>query len=1393
MIAAILSGVLLVASFSNIVFATTVEEVVQYIEDFEGVDIQTEIQQRQNGWGWDAAEDQQDKADIWVGESGSSGNSLRFASKDWYKNMWVSVDLLQNGTYKRVTSGTAEDTARAEVTEYLGKDMRVSLNTKFEIQGSSDKPEDIHEQYFRFKGADSHVIVELVTYDGELCLIAPNKEKTKNQKYPIKTVNIAQSNTEWHTLAVEFDFETNSYKVIVDDEVFDKTPFGAWIPAGDGLGVDDAYTQTPIGNVQSVEVGYFWSGWWQCQYVDDIRIETIDAKNEGTPEETDPPTETDPPIEQGETLYAEDFEKPGLDDVIKAKQSGWGWDAAENQQDKVDIWRGASGSDGNSLRFASTDWFKNMWLTLDLKQNGIEKYIDLSGSAAQDAEVHVSNYLKNNMKLSWKMKFEIQGMETKPNNVHEQYIRIKGDDSHVVAELVAYNGELCLIALDDTLGANGKYPIKTVNVADKNNEWHDIAVYFNMEKDKFMIEVDGEIFKDTPHGSWIPTGSMAGLEDASVPTPIGSVQSIEFGHFWSGWWQSSYIDDMRISTYEMPEEEFGISNILIKNQYGNTDIAQGNTVTAEIVADGGIIDETKTVLEWFYSSDDGTTWTSFTDNIVPPQTNKIKVTATCTSTLGKESTYTKEKAVEPAGRVETEEIFNENFEKSGKQEEIRMQMNGWTIKGPSNQVDVGTGFGGTRNSLRFGSKTNSVSNNLSLNFLKRGAQYKPQDMLVLKFDVLFALDDGTFIFPASARAYARVKDTSGKAFAAISLVGDTLSLVYYNETTGKNESAVIASRSENILKISKSIEFYLDTAKNRYCVMVDGKLVGPDGNKWLIPSDSIVVGIGKPNTVTGFGSLDIGQENSAWWANTCIDNVSLNRCHLPEQSNFTVNGVNIRNEFESSQPIAWGSPVTAIPDADVDAKIPGQKYTWNACGSDGVWKEMTNNIVPQNTQKLKVDAVFTNQYGQQCTAESEIAVVENTIPKVSNVLITGTVKAGETLKATYTVEDSLISVGNNKVEWFQSKEIDGKYVKIGEGSDEYVIAEKNEENFIKVCVTPIDEYGAVGTSGESVLAYSTKAIFDAGWKRLKIDTAPAKGVTQLTLPQTDTLLNINCTYKSLNSKYLSDSGEITRPKSGYETVSLEVTATDKDGNTDKRTYRVLINSFNSDAGTGGGGSGGGGGGGSTGTSTSGTINVPKPAPTPMPTQTPDPEQTKPQTFADVADGQWYAQSVNKLYEKGIVSGDSDGNFRPQDTITRAEFVKMIVELLGIKDDTAEVSFSDVESSSWQYPYVASAVKFEIVYGKDDDSFGAEDNISRQDMAVIAMRAAKMAGITVDEEEADFDDKNEIESYALSSVSVMKSLGIIQGDGGLFRPKGNATRAEAAQIICRLMEVLETAK
>ncbi|WP_235193670.1 S-layer homology domain-containing protein [Paenibacillus polymyxa] len=124
----------------------------------------------------------------------------------------------------------------------------------------------------------------------------------------------------------------------------------------------------------------------------------------------------------------------------------------------------------------------------------------------------------------------------------------------------------------------------------------------------------------------------------------------------------------------------------------------------------------------------------------------------------------------------------------------------------------------------------------------------------------------------------------------------------------------------------------------------------------------------------------------------------------------------------------------------------------------------------------------------------------------------------------------------------------------------------------------------------------------------------------------------------------------------------------------------------------------------------------------------------------------------------------------------------------LTDSNATTTFSDIKTGAWYYDEVATAQRLGIVKGRPNGSFGAQDEITRQDMVVMAYQATTYAGLTSDSEAPlSFVDANGISSYALEGITAMHNAGIISGmDKGEFAPKSKSTRAQAAVVINKIL-------
>ena len=172
------------------------------------------------------------------------------------------------------------------------------------------------------------------------------------------------------------------------------------------------------------------------------------------------------------------------------------------------------------------------------------------------------------------------------------------------------------------------------------------------------------------------------------------------------------------------------------------------------------------------------------------------------------------------------------------------------------------------------------------------------------------------------------------------------------------------------------------------------------------------------------------------------------------------------------------------------------------------------------------------------------------------------------------------------------------------------------------------------------------------------------------------------------------------------------------------------------------------------------------------------------SFNDMTSAHWAYETVEALKAKGIVSGDQNGNFNPENNITREEFAKMIVLAFGLYDENAECAFSDTKGH-WSYRYVASLYKNGITNGIDADTFGVGVKITREDMATLCAKAAKLA---VKDGALSFADASDVSDYASGYVASLCESGAVKGfEDNTFKPKNNATRAEASSVIYSLIK------
>lgn len=174
-------------------------------------------------------------------------------------------------------------------------------------------------------------------------------------------------------------------------------------------------------------------------------------------------------------------------------------------------------------------------------------------------------------------------------------------------------------------------------------------------------------------------------------------------------------------------------------------------------------------------------------------------------------------------------------------------------------------------------------------------------------------------------------------------------------------------------------------------------------------------------------------------------------------------------------------------------------------------------------------------------------------------------------------------------------------------------------------------------------------------------------------------------------------------------------------------------------------------------------------------------------FTDI-DGHWGEEVITTLYDMGAIQGKSSTSFAPDDSMTRAELLKVALLTAGksISSSESTSAFSDVETSDWFMPYVAYGYKEGYIEGYEDGSFRPNDTINRAEALTILLRVAGANVETLGSGtgEGTFTDI-EKEDWFFTYVLYAKDNDIVDGySDGSFGPGNNVSRAEFCTMAVR---------
>ncbi|RRJ54973.1 S-layer protein [Paenibacillus oralis] len=220
-------------------------------------------------------------------------------------------------------------------------------------------------------------------------------------------------------------------------------------------------------------------------------------------------------------------------------------------------------------------------------------------------------------------------------------------------------------------------------------------------------------------------------------------------------------------------------------------------------------------------------------------------------------------------------------------------------------------------------------------------------------------------------------------------------------------------------------------------------------------------------------------------------------------------------------------------------------------------------------------------------------------------------------------------------------------------------------------------------------------------------------------------------------------------------------------------------------------SGGKGGGGGGTPSTSTPINFEKDVPPDLNDTPPYPVApvVKQVKFVDI-DNTFNKDQIEYLAQQGVIEGVTETRFEPGLAITRAEFTTLIIRLMGFKPVDYQNTFKDVKAEDWFAQFIAVGVANNVVSGMGAGVFVPNDHITREQASVILANVLKSMNASALSNGQEFVDQENISKWAEEKVKYLSQMEMVTGyEDRSFRPLNKLTRAEAAALIYRLIDVV----
>ena len=183
-------------------------------------------------------------------------------------------------------------------------------------------------------------------------------------------------------------------------------------------------------------------------------------------------------------------------------------------------------------------------------------------------------------------------------------------------------------------------------------------------------------------------------------------------------------------------------------------------------------------------------------------------------------------------------------------------------------------------------------------------------------------------------------------------------------------------------------------------------------------------------------------------------------------------------------------------------------------------------------------------------------------------------------------------------------------------------------------------------------------------------------------------------------------------------------------------------------------------------------------------------------YTDMDQNHWAYQSIKFLTEVGVVVGYPDGTYKPDIPVTRAEFASMAIKALGQEDAnvTQDIHFSDVQPDFWAYNIIKKAVYFDLIPDAKDTDFRPYDSVTRAEAITIAVNALTTSQISEQRAQdiisKSYEDYTQMPAWFLISAAKAQLLDlvvVIPGNEGKLESDRPANRAEVAALLYKMMQ------